>query len=339
MPLAVFRISLLLCLSLAVLCWTAPAAHGSGDPGMYAAEVPVEDDREAAFRSALGEVLVKVTGRRNAASDPGMAPLLESASRYVQQFRNPTPDTLWVSFDGRALENALIELGQPLWGRDRPATLVWLAVDAGGGRRFVVPAEPETAAEEQMKARMEAAADRRGLPLVFPLMDGEDRSQASFADVWGGFDEAIAAASARYGTEAVLVGRLSAADPARGRWVLYTLDGTERWVAGAAESVDRVADTFATRLAVVASGSASVVEVQVRDVASVEQYGRVVTFLEGLTAVQAMELERMEGNTLFFRASLRGDRPAFDQAVRLGGVLEPVDRDPGQGGLVYRLTP
>ncbi|MEJ2516061.1 MAG: DUF2066 domain-containing protein [Gammaproteobacteria bacterium] len=335
---AVFRVSLVLVIAMVGLSW--PAAEAAEVSGLYAVEVPLEDgDRDAAFRDALGRVLVRVTGRRDAASAPGVAPLLDAASSYVQQFRNPTSETLWVSFDGRALEQALIELGQPLWGRDRPAVLLWLAADAGGGTRFVVPAEPETGPEEALKAQMEAAAERRGLPLVFPLMDAEDRSRASFAEVWGGFEDAIAEASARYGPEAVLVGRVSAGDPARGRWVLYTPDGTERWVAGPAESVDRVADQFANRLAVVSSGSGSVVEVQVRGVTSVEDYGRVVSFLEGLTAVQAMDLDRLEGSTLFFRASLHGDRSAFDQAVRLGGVLRPADRDPGQGGLVYRLAP
>ncbi len=313
-------------------------AQGASVAGLYEAEVPWEGDREAAFAEALGRVLVRMTGRRDAASAPELVALLETAPRYAQQFRNPSPDTLWVAFDGQALSRALTELGQPLWGSERPGTLVWLAVDAGAGLRFVVPSQPELEAEAGLKDRLEAAARARGVPLVFPLMDAEDRSVASFAEVWGGFDDAIEAASARYGADAVLVGRLAAGDFDRGRWVLYAADGAQRWVGGVEESLDRVADGFAARYAVVPSGQPSVVTLVVSGVDSVEDYGRISRFLGQLTAVERVGVEQVRGDTLVMRAALRGDAAQFDRAVRLGGLLEPSDEPAGPSELRYRMA-
>lgn len=317
----------------AAMALAATTAHGATVPGLYEAEVPWEGDREAAFADALGVVLVRMTGRRDAASMPGVQPLLAAAPRYAQQFRNPTPDTLWVAFDGEALSRALAEAGQPLWGRERPGTLVWLAVDAGGGRRFVVASEPEVETESALQARLEAAARRRGIPLVFPLMDAEDRGRASFPEVWGGFDDAIRDASARYGADAIVVGRLAAGDFDRGRWTLYAGEETERWVGGIEDSLDRVADAFAARFAVVPSGAGAAVTLVVKGVGSVEDYGRVTRFLGNLTAVQRLGVERIEGNTIVMRAMLLGDEAQFDRAVRLGGILEAADG----AGLVYRV--
>jgi len=313
-------------------------APGASVAGLYEAEVPWEGDREAAFAAALGQVLVRMTGRRDAASAPELLPLLETAPRYAQQFRNPAPDRLWVAFDGQALSRALAELGQPLWGSERPGTLVWLAVDAGAGVRFVVPSEPELDAEAALKDRLEAAARARGVPLVFPLMDAEDRSRASFAEVWGGFDDAIATASARYGVDAVLVGRLAAGDFDRGRWVLYAGGDAQRWVGGVEESLDRVADGFAALYAVVPSGRPSVVTLVISGVDSVEDYGRITRFLGQLTAVERVGVEQASGDTLVMRAALRGDAAQFDQAVRLGGLLEPAGEAAGPSELRYRMV-
>lgn len=320
------------------LAWPVAGARAASVSGLYEAEVAWEGEREAAFAAALGEVLVRMTGRRDAASVPELVPLLEIAPRYAQQFRNPTPDTLWVAFDGKALATALGELGQPIWGAERPGTLVWLAVDAGGGTRFVVPSQPELADEAALRERLDGAAARRGIPLVFPLMDAEDRSRASFAEVWGGFDDAIAEASSRYGADAVLLGRLAAGDFDRGRWVLYSADDTERWVGGIEDSVDRVADRFAARYAVVPSGRDAIVTLVISGVESVEDYARITGFLEGLTAVSRVGLEQAQAETFVFRAALRGDLAQFDQAVRLGGLLESDGSGPSATEIHYRVA-
>jgi uncharacterized protein len=304
--------------------------------GLYEAEVDVEDGRDAAFRAALGEVLVRITGRRDAAASPELEPLLQAASSYVQQFRQPAPGRLWAAFDGAALARDLARLGQPVWGAERPSTLAWVAVDAGGGQRFVVASEAELPEEAALRDELLVAARSRGLPLVLPLMDVEDRASASFAEVWGGFDDAVRSASARYGVDGILVGRLSAGDFDRGRWTFYTEDGVERWTGGLGESVERLADSYAARFVVVGSADTRPVRLAVSGIASVEDYARVSRFLAGLTAVESVGLETADGERLVFRIALRGEPATLEEAIRLGGVLRPeagVDR-----GLNYRMA-
>jgi uncharacterized protein len=313
---------------------SAPA-QGARVPGLYQAEVEYEGDRNAGFRAALAVVLVRITGRRDAAERPEARPLFADASAFAQQFREPAPGRLWAAFDGAALERELARLGLPVWGAERPSTLLWIAIDAAGGRRFVVAASPEQEEEVEVHEAVAAAAERRGIPVVFPLLDAEDRAQASFAEVWGGFEEAIRAASERYAVDAILVGRLSAEDGGRGRWSLYTAEGEERWTGELVESIDRVADLHAARFSVVASGEARVVRLVVSGVASVEDYGRVSRFLGGLTAVESLGVERVEGERITFRVAMRGEAATLDEAIRLGGLLRP---DSGRDGeLSYRI--
>ena len=319
--------------ALALCAAAAPAATTRVD-GLYEAETTVEGGREEAFRTALKKVLVRLTGRRDAGDRPEVGPLLDNAAAYAQQFRQPAPDSLWVAFDGAALESELARLGQPVWGAERPTTLLWIAVDAGGGKRFVLASIEEFEQEATVRAEVIAAARKRGLPIVFPLQDAEDRARAAFAEVWGGFEDSILAASERYGVDAVLVGRLTGDDLGHGRWSLYAFDGAERWSGGAGESIERLADLFAARFAVVSSGQSRAVRLAVSGVGSVEDYGRISRFLGSLTAVESLGVESIDGDEIVFRVALRGESAALDEAVRLGGLLRP-DRT---GELSYRVA-
>ena len=93
-----------------------------------------EGTDNAPFQAAMKTVLVRVTGRRYADEDPALAPLVSNARRYVQQYRAAPDNQLWVAFDGPAIERWLTQNGQPLWGHERPATLVLV----GGANRAAV---------------------------------------------------------------------------------------------------------------------------------------------------------------------------------------------------------
>lgn len=320
-----------------VLLVAALPADGARLPGLYQAEVEFEGSRETGFRAALAAVLVRVTGRRDAAERPEAQALLANAASFAQQFRQPAPGRLWAAFDGAALERELGRLGMPVWGAERPSTLLWIAVDGGGGQRFVISSAGEFEEEALVREALEAAAARRGLPLVLPLMDAEDRAKASFAEVWGGFEDSIRSASARYGVDAVLVGRLTTADLEHGRWTLFTTDGEERWSGGAEGGIDRVADLFAARFAVVGSGETRVVRLAVAGMESIEDFGRVSRFLGGLTAVQSLGVETVDRERVTFRVTLRGEPATLDEAVRLGGLLRP-DGGSRPGELNYRVS-
>src|SRR5690606_10007099 len=113
----------------------------------------------------------------------------------------------------------------PVWGSIRPATLLWLAVEEHGRRRLVSANDTETVA-----ATVVAVAERRGLPVHFPLLDLQDLRRIQPSDVWGDFRDVIESASARYNAQVILSGALARdGDDYRARFTLY-LDGNAlRW--------------------------------------------------------------------------------------------------------------
>ena len=80
-----------------------PPAYAESLDDLYSVSVPYTGDNEAAFRQAMRDVLVRVTGQGNAPDMENLAPLVAQASRYVKSFRRAPNNMLAVTFDGAAI--------------------------------------------------------------------------------------------------------------------------------------------------------------------------------------------------------------------------------------------
>ena len=99
----------------------------------------------------------------------------------------------------RAVLGLIRDAGLPVWRANRPTVVAWVVLDDGSERR-ILGAESTHPAIEALRSR----ARERGVPLRLPLLDLQDLSAVSFTDVWGGFEEGIVAASARYRADAAI---------------------------------------------------------------------------------------------------------------------------------------
>lgn len=302
-------------------------------PGLYEAEVALEDDtpeaREEAFASALDVVVARLSGRR-ALAEPTLDSLRGAAGRFVQQFTRKNENRLWVAFNGPVLERALREAGLPVWGGDRPALLVWLVVDSGAGRALVGADDPHPA-----RAALEGAAAQRGLPLVWPLLDAADRATVTAADVWGGFSDKINAASRRYGADAVLTARVNQrrAGVLFGRFELQTGSGAHFEQGDARAALSSMGDFLATRLAVTGD-TRSLANITISGIRSVDDYARALAFLERVSLIGRVGPVTVVGDTVVFEAELRGDPARVSQALAVRAPFSP-ESEPGL--LLFRM--
>lgn len=318
----------------------------AGAVDLYTGEVPVADQsvqaRGAALRDALAQVLVKVTGDPAAPRASAIAPFLADAGRYAQQFQYRTrqlppaePEAaperellLSARFDPSAVERMLSESGLPRWGQERPTVLVWLVKDEGRERRLVGLDDPRLADAVQR------AAGRRGLPVLFPLLDLADQQAVTERELWGGFTEPLARASARYGTETFLLSRVEpAGERWQARWTLYDRGRESHFESAGdtaaealAEGVAHSATLLGQRFAVPATEqAASRVLVAVDGVGDVAEYDRVLDYLSGLSLVRRVQPEAAEGDRLSLNVWLDAGLDRLDQAIQLGEVLVPAD--------------
>ncbi len=315
------RPAVLLCFSLAALC-LGNAAAALTRAELFQASAPMPDRSEAAqtgaFQAAMKMVLVRVTGRRSADEDPALAPLIGNARRYVQQYRSGTDGQIWVSFDGPAIERWLTQNGQPLWGRERPTTYVWLTAQTGPQSGTVITAEDTS----ELKTAIDAAAALRGVPLLWPSAAEIQRDHLDYAGVNSATPATLGDIGRRSGGEGILIGRAAGtSESASVHWTLVFQDRSSE-CSGALEGVNRTADLYAGLFA--ASGSLVPIDIEVTGLGDVREYAALQAYLESLSFISHVSVAALAGDTIKFRLTTRGGAESLQRALSLNGNLQPI---------------
>lgn len=341
-------------LAVMVFFFVTTLAHGAVVQGLYESEkvVPSQSKsaRAEAMKSALTEVLAKVSGRPDVGTVPDVVGALENPRNYVQQYRyHKIPDNsylsteaaagsqiIWIRFDERAVNKLLQKANLPVWGRTRPATLVWLAVQQDGARYMIGSNSPE-----EVRYALENEAKRRGVALVLPLLDVEDQNRLSFQDVWNNNQESVFLASRRYQAEAILVGRMSLSgnDQWQGRWILYEGGQGLSWNSQGNLASQLLDSGIVGSLEILGSKYAQVYDnstpgefnIAVTDIKSLDQFARVSNYLQSLEQVKDLYPTHIDDNSVAFRLDIRGNSKGLIQTIGLGNVLAAVST-PSEGG-------
>ncbi|WP_455207964.1 DUF2066 domain-containing protein [Kaarinaea lacus] len=328
------------------LFWIS-GAYGAVVQGLYESEKLVANQskgqRDEAMKNALVEVLARVSGRPDVGTMPDIASALEKPGNYVQQYRyQKIPENsylssdaalgsqiIWLRFDEKAVNKLLQKNNLPVWGRTRPTTLIWLAVEQDGVRYLI-----GSNSQEEIRFALDNEAKRRGVATVTPLLDLEDQQKLTFANVWNNDQEPIFQASMRYQAEAILVGRMSQSkdNSWQGRWVLYEGGQGLSWNAQGS-SVTQLLDTgvlgtleiLGSRYAQVYDDTApGAFNISVVDIKSLDQFARVSQYLESLEQVQNVYTTHVDNTSVTYRLAIRGNSKGLIQTIGLGNVLATV---------------
>lgn len=308
---------------------------------LYTVTVPLDpqatQDQEArnlAEREALDSVLIRVTGSEDVDHVAELAEIFPNPSRYILRFRPGPDDTLEVSFDGKAIEQVLRQTRHTIWGGDRPLTLVWLAVDWGDGEREIIGVDSGRQAPDAtrsidrhglLRERVQETAERRGIPVLFPLLDIEDRQNIGFGDIWGGFDDRLIEASRRYGASSILVGRVRPDSMQENRWTYYFGEERLQWSGEPEEVTGLVANELAAHFAIDGNAVLQSYSLTVDGVDSVIAYGQVQHMMENLGVAEDFTLTTVAGQRLEYRVSIYGGIDRLNKALELSGVLHPAE--------------
>lgn len=319
-------------LLLVVFALAAGAARATTVTDLYAAATPVPNQsaaaREQAFGRDLVAVLVKVSGNPDAGEVAALQSVIEGADKLVVEYRYQTLPAgqggglaLRVRFDPKAVDDALAQAGQGIWGRDRPTVVAWVLAPAG-----IVSDDPAS----PVAAAMRQTASERGLPLVLPLMDLTDQQQVSSFDVRTTFLPALQSAAKRYGAQAMLVGTIDyAGDGAAGNWTLVFGQTTAPFAgtagspaAAAVQGVARAATLLAQRLAYQpGSGAEGVVMLVVDGVDSLTAEVQVQRTATGVQGVSGVTLVGVSAGVARYRVHYAGVPADLARALALSGSL------------------
>jgi len=304
-----------------------------------------------ATRVAMGRLLTRITGHPDAVRELIFLNLLDKAEDFVLEIGRLNRDTLTVTFDEQSVERELRFLDQPVWGPERPLTLIWVAVDAGLGQRSILSGEISgsknelamTDLDDRLRQEILGAAYARGLPVAFPLLDLEDIASLTFVDVWGGFNDRIREASVRYKADAILSGRIRVSELGDNvQWTLIQGD-RERGITTATlgEGLDRVAEIYAEEFGAI--GRSRTTQIAVLGVTESSHYFEVLRYMNSLSFLESVKVEQYDPTGLFVRITWRGDLGLLQRMLSLDNMLTPASITGIQGGerssthLAFRL--
>ncbi len=274
----------------------------------------------ALLQEALKHVLVRATGRGEAAADPALADIVNNAAHYMLSSRPTSEGATHVVFDAAALAAAIGAAGRSTWDSNRPFTLVVLAPPPSG------------AAADAARRELDAAAELRGLPITLVPLPLADTSGADLGR------EALLAAGQRLGGDAVLVGRSdTGASNGVWQWTLYTNFIVQSWSGGLGAGIGGAVDALARVQDVSEPQAEMSVEVEVENVPTLADYAQVGRLLQGAPGVRAVNVAEASGTRVTFSVRVRGGGAALDRALGASGHFAAGAG--GTGHLLYTYRP
>ena len=238
-----------------------------------------------------------------------------------------------IVFQAEAIKALLHQAGAPFWQANRPGVLVWL-VEKNGDQQRMINAEVAPA----FYRILNQAASARGVPLIQPLLDLEEASQISAADIWDLSTPVINNASKRYDNGAVLVGKFSQAYDKSwfGQWML--LYKGERHIAhyrGSeladyfTQGSDLVADRLALDYAVVVNQAQlnNNLTIKFSGIRKPADYLALSEYLRQVPALKAIQLSHIDGEHCYFSLEGSEDVDQVRALIELNKRLVPAGND------------
>ncbi|MDG9671750.1 DUF2066 domain-containing protein [Hahella sp. CR1] len=328
-------------LSLFLLCGYV---HAVAISDIYDVEVPVSGqdpkERAEAVEKGAGMVMDRVAGNSGWRNVLDAAVLAEQAPRLLEEYSygyavvdsGSGPRRLLVlkaHYSAQGFENLLSQYKVPVWGRNRPQVLVWMAVEGDRGREIL-----GEGASHHLVAAVKYSAQRWGVPLLLPLMDLQDASSLNTSDLWGFFAEPVEASSTRYSHDSILMVR---AYPRSGRWSgLWQLRVSGQKIAEESVEADTIsamadkmmesvalslAHKYAVNLGADAQGDE--VTVEVSNVTDFRAYADILKYMRQLAPVKKAEPVYVGEDIVRFQLKLNGYPEQLAEHLALQPRLRP----------------
>ena len=347
----------LLLLTLPLISWEHSLALQVS--GLYSQQIPVTNDGEAernrAFREAFAAVVVKVSGDPRWLENLAIERAIAQAQNYVEatsyisesiqlpledntlpldsdeeQFYTAEQRIISVNFAAALINELLEDAGIPVWDDNRPSVLVWMVLQNSAGERefLTVGSNPEI-----VKVMQDFAA-ARGLPIIFPVLDFEDRISLSENIAWNLDEAAISSASERYGADSILAGRLhfTASGELVGLWQFRFQEETDVFDGFDSElksylydPLNRITTQLAGYFAILPESiDGDTVRLRIDGIKNLNDYSSLLNYVENLGLVATVTTAEVYGERIELQLSLVGDTRQLYEQIALDRDLLPI---------------
>ncbi|MGB5446412.1 MAG: DUF2066 domain-containing protein [Psychromonas sp.] len=282
---------------------------------------------------ALQQVLVKVSGNAQINALNESQQLLKQTQSLLSQFGyRQIDDTRYfvAVFDENKINQALKAMQQPIWGVTRPQTLVWLSINGANQGNIISDGVVNSNQNAPLSSALNASLLQRGISFRFPLMDLDDNSAVSPADISGRFYDQIAEASGRYDASFFVVANLTRGDNQVSdlAWSLVYINPQSAQnqvvisdqVQGEESAIltrmnNAIADYYAGQYAILDTGADQLSQyIYISNITSLAQYEKLNEILSSILAISSYEIESV-GAVVKVNVKVKGGINSFKNAL------------------------
>lgn len=327
-------------LILVILVFSSNISRAATVTGLYEGTVALSDTstgtQTRAIRSVLLQVLVKLTGKRSAASIYGVDTILDEPTRYLQQYEIKTSENkegvnnyLWAKFDPAVLQSSMREYSIPIWSQERPTTILWLVENNEQGLQFA-NLKPGSAKYNSVVFQ----AKSRGIDFMMPQLDSTDRSQLSEQAIAAESISAIQSASSRYSPDTIVSASINQIGTTlwQIQWLSEINGQLSKWQtsgSSVSEALSDGVDIHADRLASIYSqpvgyAAESNFSIKVQGIRSFNDYAKTLKYLQSLNFISDISTQQANNQNITYNITADGNVNTLEQAVTLGQTLQPL---------------
>lgn len=322
--------------------------------GLFETEVVVasqaREDRNIALREALIIVLSRVAAGKELMVDPAVKNALNNAASYVDQYQyaliaggtgTHKSRKMRVSFNESALMDLMRRSGLAVWNEVRDEVLLWIVIEQNR-RQVLLDTEQDT----DFNHALQQAARLKGIPILLPLMDLEEKQAVAVEDIVSAYPEKLLAASSRYDVAAILSAKVVQQGKCwRSEWTLNFNNKIEQWrvpceqleanLSTAFEGVyDHLAAYYAVKPGLIGAGN---IRLKISGVNNKKAEAGLKSYLQQLPMVKSVKRVEHKQSRYVVQLKITGTKADLQKYIVLGRELREKGLDMHDNSLLYEL--
>ena len=207
-------------------------------------------------KQAIEKLIVRLTNPEKSDAKKITEQFFPEPAKYIKQFRPSDNRNVLVSLDGDSIQEVLIEAGVSLWRIDRPTIMIFLAIESAMGEREIVSSDygyrvfsysKGMDKNLYIKDQIKSVARERGISVVFPDMNEDEREIINYSDIWAGFIDRMLQVSERYNASNVLTAKVRKDELSDIEWIFFFGRDALKFSANLNDAIHYVANEMAER--------------------------------------------------------------------------------------------
>lgn len=314
------------------------AEVGKLDEADIAVSSRANDVKDNALKEALAAVFLKNSGLPSVVLHPLVKAQINAPEVILTQYGYYESNgelMLKASFDHQRVISTLREAGLPVWGSQRPLTLLWISVDENNQQTILAD---DSATD--IRTDLAQESNNKGIPLLLPIMDLDDVMQVSITDVRGMFTDVLAKASTRYQADYFAVANIDTQvsnlhysiklfDKNRTNGVLVALisqqgDATD-YQQATKSMMSILADYYISQYAIASTGGDLTTQVRFTGLNNMTQVVNVERYLRQLSAVKSITLSQFKGDSATYTIDLFSTLDDLQRLLNIDSRLSQLD--------------